>query len=122
LALQPNNEKIQGRFLPKLLSKALPGALILFINVVACYFFDQLIGTDGQYQTMASLALTFVGLVVLYRLCKPFDVFRGIMFASMITLCILTLALTHGGEFFEYIPLNTQNILYIIINHYFTAW
>ena len=114
LALQPNNELIKGKFLPTLLSKALPGALILFINVIACYFFDLFVGTSGQFQTMASLALTFVGLVVLYRLCKPFDVFRGIMYASMITLCVLVLSLTHGGEFFEYVPLNTQNILYII--------
>ena len=80
LALQPNNEKIKGKFISNLLSKSLPGALILFFNVIACYLFDIGLGTDGQYQTMASLAITFVGLLVLFRLCKPFDIFRGIMF------------------------------------------
>ena len=114
LALQPNNERIKGKFLPTLLSKALPGALLLFLNVIACFFFDRVIGTDGQYTTMASLALTFVGLVVLFRLCKPFDVFRGIMFAAMITLCTLVLSLTNWGGFFEYVALNTQNVLFII--------
>ena len=114
LALQPNNEKIKGRFLPQLLSKAIPGAVLLFINVIGCYFFDKFIGTSGQYQTMASLALTFVGLVVLFRLCKPFDVFRGIMFAAMITLTVLVLSLSNWSGFFEYVSLNTQNILFII--------
>lgn len=114
LALQPNNEPIKGKFLPKLLSKAIPGAIILFLNVIACHFFDKIIGTDGQYITMASLALTFVGLVVLFRLCKPFDIFRGIMFASMVTLCTLVLSLVNWGGFFEYVYLNTQNVLYII--------
>ena len=114
LALQPNNEKIKGRFLPQLLSKAIPGAVLLFINVIGCYFFDKFIGTSGQYQTMASLALTFVGLVVLFRLCKPFDVFRGIMFAAMVTLTVLVLSLSSWSGFFEYVSLNTQNILFII--------
>ena len=114
LALQPNNERIRGKFLPTLLSKALPGAILLFLNVIACYFFDRIIGTDGQYQTMAALAITFVGLVVLFRLCKPFDVFRAVMFASMITLCVLILSLINWGSFFEYVYLNTQNVLFII--------
>jgi fructose-specific phosphotransferase system IIC component len=63
---------------------------------------------------MASLALTFVGLVVLFRLCQPFDIFRGIMFASMVTMCTLVLSLTNWSGFFEYVALNTQNILFII--------
>ena len=114
LALQPNNEKIKGKFITNLLSKSLPGALILFINVIACYVFDITLGTDNQFQTMASLSITFVGLLVLFRLCKPFDVFRGIMFASMITLCVLVLSVNGWASYFEYVPLTLQNILFIV--------
>lgn len=113
LALQPNDEPIKGRFLPNLLSKALPAALILFFNVIACYFFDLTFDTQGQFQTMASLALTCVGFVVLFRLCKPIDVFRGIMFAACITIFVLILSLG-GGTFFEYVRLSLQNVLFII--------
>ncbi len=114
LALQPNNERIKGKFLPTLLSKALPGAIILFLNVVACYFFDLGVGTSGQYQTMAALAITFVGLDLLLRLCKPLDVFRGALCAAMTTAIVLVLSLINWGSFFEYTYLNTQNILFII--------
>lgn len=114
LALQPNNEKIKGKFISNLLSKSLPGALILFINVIACYLFDLGLGTDGQFQTMSSLAITFVGLLVLFRLCKPFDIFRGIMFACMIALCVIVLSVSTFYSFFEYIPLTLQNILFIV--------
>jgi len=114
LALQPNNEKIKGKFITNLLSKSLPGALILFINVIACYLFDITLGTDDQFTTMASLAITFVGLLVLFRLCKPFDIFRGIMFASMVTLCVLVLSINGWANYFEYIPLSLQNILFIV--------
>ena len=114
LALQPNNDKIKGKFISNLLSKSLPGALILFINVIACYLFDLWLGTDGQFQTMASLSITFVGLLVLFRLCKPFDIFRGIMFACMIALCTIVLSVSTFYSFFEYIPLTLQNILFIV--------
>ena len=114
LALQPNNDKIKGKFISNLLSKSLPGALILFINVIACYLFDLGLGTDGQFQTMASLSITFVGLLVLFRLCKPFDIFRGIMFACMIALCTIVLSVSTFYSFFEYVPLTLQNILFIV--------
>lgn len=114
LALQPNNDKIKGKFISNLLSKSLPGALILFINVIACYLFDLGLGTDGQFQTMASLSITFVGLLVLFRLCKPFDIFRGIMFACMIALCTIVLSVGTFYSFFEYVPLTLQNILFIV--------
>ena len=114
LALQPNNDKIKGKFLTNLLSKSLPGALLLFLNVISCYLFDITLGTSGQMQTMASLTITFVGLLVLFTLCKPFDVFRGVMWSSMVVLCVLVLTLTNGGGFFEYVPLSLQNVLFIV--------
>jgi cation-transporting ATPase E len=113
LALQPNNEKIKGKFIINLLSKSIPGAILLFLNIVACYLFDKAFGTDGQFITMASLAITFVGLLILFRLCKPFDVFRGIMFAAMIVICVLLLTFD-TYSFFGYVPLSIQNVLFIV--------
>lgn len=114
LALQPNTEKIKGRFLVNLIAKSLPGALIFVVNVVACYIFTQLTGSSAQFATMGSLVLTFSGLLVLYNVCKPIDVFRGILVASMIVMSILMIALI-PGSFFEYVDLSLQNILFIII-------
>ena len=63
---------------------------------------------------MASLAITFIGLLVLFRLCKPFDIFRGCMFAAMITICVLILALGNWETLFEYVPLHLQDSLFIV--------
>ena len=114
LALQPNTERIQGRFLPNLLAKALPGAIIMVFVVLACYVYDTTIGTAGQFTTMASLAATFTGLLILFRLCKPFDVFRGILFTSMLVLCALAIAFV-PFDIFEYVDLSLQNVLFIIV-------
>lgn len=114
LALQPNNERINGKFIVNLLSKAIPGALILFLNVVACYIFNTTLGTTSQTTTMASLAITFIGLLVLFRLCKPFDIFRGCLFASMVVLTVLVLGLGNPQVLFEYVELTLQDELFIV--------
>ena len=114
LALQPNTEKIRGRFLINLIAKSLPGALIFVINVVACYLFTIITNCQDQFVTMASLVLTFSGLLVLFNVCKPIDVFRGILVASMVIMTIV-LVMFIPGSFFEYVELSLQNLLFIII-------
>lgn len=114
LALQPNAELIKGRFLPRLISKALPGALIFTICMIACYVLDVTIGTNGQYETMAAFAVTFTGLLVLMNVCKPFDVFRGLMFGGVTLLSILSIAFI-PFTFFEFVMPSLQNWLFIIV-------
>lgn len=114
LALQPNTDKIKGRFLINLIAKSLPGALIFVANVAACYLFTLITECPDQFVTMASLVLTFSGLLVLYNVCKPIDVFRGILVASMVIMSI-ALIIFIPGSFFEYVDLNLQNMLFIII-------
>lgn len=114
LALQPNSERIKGRFLANILSKSLPGALILTFNVMAIYFFSKVFGAQDQFATMASIAITFAGLFVLFRLCKPLDVFRGVLWAAMVLMCAAMLTFV-PFDFFEYVTLSTQNILLIIV-------
>lgn len=114
LALQPNTDKIKGNFLVNLIAKSLPGALIFGINVVLCYIFTQITESPDQFATMASLTLTFSGLLVLFNVCKPIDVFRGILVATMVVMCLMLVILV-PGSFFEYVDLNLTNVLFIII-------
>ncbi len=113
LALQPNKEPIKGKFLSNLIIRSLPGAIIFAINVIACYLFDVIVGTSGQFETMASLLVTFSGLLVLFKLCKPLDTYRSFMYAGMIILCVLMLWLI-PWSFYEYVELSLQNVLFIL--------
>ncbi len=113
LALQPNTDKISGRFLVNLIAKSLPGALIFALNVVACYLFATFTGSMGQFSTMGSLVVTFSGLLVLFNVCKPVDTFRGILVSVMLVLSIMLIILI-PGRFFGYVDLSMQNILFIV--------
>ena len=48
----------------------------------------------GQYYLpMCMLALTFSGLVMLFRICRPLNVFRAVLCATMLGLCIAAFAI-----------------------------
>lgn len=114
LALQPNTNKINGSFLTNLLIKSLPAAIIFFLNVLACFVLKRLdIIPASVYPTMASLAVTFTGVLVLLRICKPLDIYRGILFAGV--LILITLVLTFAYNIFNYVSLNISDILFIIV-------
>ncbi len=114
LALQPNNQVIQGKFLPNLLSKSIPSALIFTINAIACYIFDVIVGTGGQFVTMSALAVSFAGILVLFKLCKPFNIYRGVLFTATTLLMIVALCIV-PWSFFGYMSLSLQNTLFVVI-------
>ena len=87
LALEPNNERVTGRFLPKVLSQALPGAIMVVFGIGTVlltrrFFITDL--TDVQTQTMYVLVTTFVGFVYLFKVCMPFNLVHAILYAAVI--------------------------------------
>lgn len=84
LALEPNYERVNGRFLPGVIRKALPGALVNIIVVL----FAQIILTNMslpfiQVQTLCTAAMAIVGLLVLLQVCKPFTTLRKLVLGAM---------------------------------------
>jgi len=83
LALEPNRERIRGRFLQTVLAQAVPGAVAVALcstlAMLAAHF-----GWSSQVcSTLATLSAGFVGLAVLSGVCWPFSVVRGGVLALM---------------------------------------
>lgn len=120
LAFLPNDKRISGKFIYNLIRNALPGAITLIVNVSSIYLFVYLttgdISSAGNLEiisTMCAITLTFTGLGLLVRLCKPWSVLTGLLFGSMLLLCILGIVLMPG--FFNLVQLELSPVLYIII-------
>lgn len=120
LAFLPNDKRISGKFIYNLIRNALPGAITLILNVSSIYLFIYLttgdISSAPQLElisTMCALTLTFTGLGLLIRLCKPWTVLTGLLFGTMLTLCVLGIALL--PSFFNLIPIDLTSKLYITI-------
>ncbi len=85
LALEPNNERVEGRFLNNTIKKSLPGALAIVLNIallqVVNNFFDV---TSAELSTVSVLLVGAGAFTVLYRVCLPLDVKHAIIFFGMI--------------------------------------
>ena len=113
LALQPNKDRIKGNFLANVISKALPGAIIFSLIFLSSYFFNMIFNTGDQVSTMSSLGICAAGLLILFRICKPFDVVRTILFISMVALSIIVLLIVPPA-FFNYDKLLIENALLVV--------
>ena len=84
LAMEPNYERVQGRFLTGVLRRAFPGGLTnIFVVLAAQAFMAAFTIPLEQINTVSTAILAVVGMLVLFQVCKPFDKFRKLVWAAM---------------------------------------
>jgi cation-transporting ATPase E len=89
-ALEPNTRRVRGKFLPNVLSNAFPGGLTALASVLAALFLcERLSIPTGEMQTMSTILLSFVGLLMLLKFARPFNSLRAALVVSMAALFIL---------------------------------
>lgn len=95
LSLQPNKDRVQGKFISHVMSGAVSGAILMTICVMSMYITKEINPElfGGHYIAMCMLALIFSGFVMVFRLCKPFNVYRAILCASVLAICITAFVL-----------------------------
>lgn len=100
LSLQPNKDRVRGKFITHVMSGAVSGALLMIICVMAMYITNTIDHNEfgDYYQAMCMIALIFSGLVMVYRICRPFNVYRAVLCFSMLAMCITALAIPQIAE------------------------
>jgi cation-transporting ATPase E len=84
LAMEPNYERVQGRFLTGVLRRAFPGGLTNIFAVLAAQAFMAAFNLPlEQISTVCTAILAVVGMLVLFQVCKPFDKFRKLIWFAM---------------------------------------
>ena len=94
LALQPNIERIRGKYFTYVLCHSIPAAVTLVLAVVAVYITSvvQFGAFTPEYEALAVMALTFTGVVMLYRQCQPFTPLRTFTVLLSAAVCIAVFA------------------------------
>ena len=103
ISLQPNGERVKGKFIPYVMSRSIPGAITLISCIMAVFTASLLLpetyGFSGlTLDAMYLLALTFGGLVMLFRIMQPFNVLRAAVYAVSVAVCILILSIPMFGN------------------------
>ena len=127
---QPNTKRVKGKFIPFVLSRAIPGALTMAIAILSLYVlhntslgqtlgFVDANGETLQYDAMMMIALTFSGLVMLYRICQPLNILRAGLFIISVLLCVLMISVPQLGEIvfegWSNVQFSINQILLIVI-------
>ena len=85
LALEPNKNRIEGRFITNVLLKALPGGLTDVIAVGALVLLGSVFGLpDASVATAATLVLSVVGFMILFKISEPLNKMKyGVIFLNI---------------------------------------
>ena len=114
LALQPNINRIKGKFLSNLLKNALPAGICLFSVTIAMYIYQIFTGIRTEVLvTMASLAIIVVGFIALFRMCRPFNWFKSMMYIICLSICITCIVCI--PELFRYVSISYTDVLFLIV-------
>lgn len=84
LAMEPNYQRVKGKFLPTVLRNALPGGLT---NVLAVIFAQRYLAAQGvlsgDISSLCVIVIATVGLMVLFQVSHPVSVFRMLVLGAM---------------------------------------
>ena len=85
MSLEPNRERIQGRFMSKVIRKALPAGLTDFLVVSAMVIFCQEFAVNAEdVSTACTIIVAIVGFMILYRIASPMNRLHWIMLIGVI--------------------------------------
>lgn len=121
LALEPNHNLVKGKFMLKVVGKSVPAALTVVFNVVMIVLFRQQFSIDHDLTSTLIVIMTgTTGFIYLFRLCRPFNWFRGVLFGFLITL--FTYIVMFQSDFFDLSQVTFNTILLYIVFAICSIW
>ncbi len=109
LALEPNKERVTGNFLLNILSRAIPGAVTIILNIVfLCIASEVWHITDEQISTIATIVTSFTGVILIIRICIPFNPIRIALVAFIVS--GLVIGMTVFSSLFNIVPFTTTTL------------
>lgn len=97
LALEPNNDRLRGKFINNVIRMCIPAALTMTANIVAlCALAAPLGMTPDETSTMAVIMTAMTGFIMLFKVSAPFNALRGTLFFGLLTAFILAYSFLGG--------------------------
>lgn len=114
LTFQPNKELIRGNFIPQVLKKSIPSALLMFVNILIVVILNENTVTlsPSEYTSLCTMLLTFVGFINLVWLCMPFTWLRAS--CVLVSATFIIAAICCLGKFFSITDFTVPVIITLI--------
>ncbi len=113
LAMEPNYERVTGRFLVGAFRRALPGGLVNIFVVSMALAFMQIFGLNSdEASTICTAILSVVGLLVLFQISKPMGLWRKVIWTAMAAALVVIFAFFRG---FFYLHIESHQALLVMV-------
>ena len=114
LALEPNKERLQGKFLPNVLKKAIPPAITIVLNILVIFIASNICTlTTEEISTLSVIVTGYTSFILLYKVCSPFNLLRAVLFVSMFMTFVIGLFVLR--DLFSFAPIDFAMIIIIIL-------
>ena len=110
LALEPNSERIKGRFIETVFKNALPAALTDFILIFSLVLLSSAFGMRSEELSSAAICLmAFVGFTIIYQESQPINHYKRLVLLGNILAFLVSSSIL--GRFFNMSPLRLQTLV-----------
>ena len=110
LALEPNSERIKGRFIETVFKNALPAALTDFILIFSLVLLSSTFGMRSEELSSAAICLmAFVGFTIIYQESQPLNHYKRLVLLGNILAFLVSSSVL--GKFFNMSPLRIQTLV-----------
>ena len=114
LALEGNFKRIEGKFLLNVIVHAFPAAMTNVILISGTIVYSLVFElSDLEMSTMSVYILSTVGVLMLYRISRPFNRLRGILFAGVVAGLAFSFAFLRN--MFSLSPLGLEAVLLLVV-------
>jgi len=97
LALENNYNRIRGKFIPNVLSRAIPGGITDMLAVSILVVADMVLELGRpEVATTATMLLVAVGMMVLYHISRPLNKFRWTVLGGSFLALVLSIIFFHN--------------------------
>lgn len=96
LSFEADNRKIQGRFLPTAIKRALPSGILVLFNVVLVWLFGQFFFTALDSRTLMYYLLLGISCFAVMKSCQPFNSLRLFLVSTTTIGSFVAAALFHN--------------------------
>lgn len=114
LALEPNNERIKGNFFKNVISKSIPSAITIVLDVIGVMILTHLLHLKPEItSTMAFSLVAFTGFILLFKLCFPFNTIRLTLYIGLILMFLI--GVIGFNNIFDIVMLDTNMFIFMAI-------
>lgn len=118
LALEPNRERVKGKFLINVLKMSIPAGITMAANMVVLCIIGNVFGISNvDFSTLSVIVTAFTGFMMLFRVCTPFSGLRSALFGLM--LAGFVVAVLFFGPFFYLTAVTLPMLLTLIFTTLF---